>query len=305
MKILITGITGFLGSQLAEYLLSQGNLVIGTKRNSSSLERCKTFSENITWVNLEDQNWKQIIINYKPEVFVHAAWSGVGSIDRNNWHVQLKNIDFTLTLLEIANEVKVEKFIGLGSQAEYGLFSGNIDENQPIKPVSAYGSAKHLTAQLIQSYCEQNTINWYWLRLFSFFGEKEADNWFIPTLIKNIYNNNKMEMTPGMQKYAYMYVKDLSIIIGRIINSSIKKDIYNVSSKSAFKLKTIVEKIINITGSTNSKINFGALPYRENQPMLVKGDTNKLSKELGEIVETNFDENLLKVVQYINNQQNK
>ena len=114
-----------------------------------------------------------------------------------------------------------------------------------------------------------------------------------------------MEMTPGMQKYAYMYVKDLSIIIGRIINSSIQSDIYNVSSKSAFKLKTIVEKIINITGSINPKINFGSLPYRENQPMLVQGDTSKLSNELGEIIETNFDENLLKVVQYIIKKQNK
>jgi hypothetical protein len=43
------------------------------------------------------------IINYKPEVFIHAAWSGVEAID------------FTLALLEIANEVKVEKFIDFGS----------------------------------------------------------------------------------------------------------------------------------------------------------------------------------------------
>ena len=299
MKVLITGITGFLGSQLAEDQINKGNTVYGTKRNSSSLERCKTFSDKIIWINLEDKNWRQVIITFKPELFIHAAWEGVGAADRYNWRVQLKNIDLTLALLEIANAVKATKFIGFGSQAEYGFFTGKIDENYPVNPVNAYGLAKNITSKLIKSYCEQNDMNWYWLRLFSFFGEKESENWFIPSVIKNIYNNVPMDMTPGMQRYAYMYVNDLTNIIGRIIDSSIKSDVYNISSNETFKLKTIVEKIIKIVNPTKPQINFGVLAYRDNQPMLIQGDTRKLSNELGEIVETDFDENLFNVVKYI------
>ena len=298
-KILITGITGFLGSQLGEDLINKGNIVYGIKRNNSSLERCKTFAEKVIWVNIEDDNWKQMVLSYKPDIFLHSAWEGVGAVDRDNWQVQLKNIDLTLALLDIAKTVKVEKFIGFGSQAEYGFFSGKIDENHPVIPVSAYGLAKNVISQLIKCYCEQNNINWYWLRLFSFFGEKEAENWFIPSVIKNIYNNKPMDMTPGLQRYAYMYVNDLSNIVGRIINSSIKSNIYNLSSNEAFELKTIVEKIIKIVNPSNPQINFGVLPYRDNQPMLVQGDSSKLSNELGDLIETNFDKSLFNVVEYV------
>lgn len=299
-KVLVTGITGFLGSQIAQELSNDGFELIAIKRNSSELSRCADFLDNVKWIDLSD-NWEEQIINLKPEVIIHSAWEGVGAVDRDNWQVQMNNIPFTLKLLLIAKEVNVEKFIGFGSQAEYGAFSGIIDEDYTIDPKSAYGLSKNLCSQTIKVFCEQNNIDWYWLRLFSFFGEKEAGNWFIPSLIKNISENKPMDMTPGEQRYAYMYIGDLASIIVKIVKSSANSGIYNLSSKQSVSLKEIVEKIINIIKPEKSLVNFGAMPYRENQPMLIQGTVSKLEGEIGIFSETSLDVNLKNVVEYLVN----
>jgi nucleoside-diphosphate-sugar epimerase len=299
-KVLVTGITGFLGSQIAQRLIHDGFELIAIKRNSSDLSRCSDFAENINWIELSD-NWVEQIIDLKPQIIIHSAWEGVGAVDRDNWEVQMNNLQFTLNLLSIAKEINVEKFIGFGSQAEYGTFSGIIDENYDINPKTAYGLSKYLCSQTIKVFCEQNNIDWYWLRLFSFFGEKEGSNWFIPTLIKNISENKPMDMTPGEQRYAYMYIGDLAGIIVKIVNSSANSGIYNVSSKQSVSLKEIVEKIINIIDPLKPEVNFGAIPYRENQPMLIQGTVSKLEKEIGVFSETSLDVNLRNVVEYVIN----
>ena len=213
----------------------------------------------------------------------------------------MNNLQLTLKLLSIAKEVNVEKFVGFGSQAEYGAFSGIIDEDYIIDPKSAYGLSKYLCSQTIKVFCEQNNMDWYWLRLFSFFGEKEASNWFIPTLIKNISENKPMDMTPGEQRYAYMYIGDLAAIIIKLVNSSANSGVYNLSSKQSVSLKEIVEKIINIINPIKPQVNFGAMPYRENQPMLIQGTVSKLEGEIGEFSETSLDVNLKNVVEYVIN----
>lgn len=300
-RVLLTGISGFLGSHIAEELIAVGYLVIGIIRSNSNLWRCKNILEKVIWINIEDSNWKQRIIELEPEIFIHSAWDGVGANDRDNWRGQLKNVDLTINLLELAKAVNAEKFVGFGSQAEYGLFSGKISEDHAINPKTAYGLCKSLVAQTIKCYSEQNNINWYWLRLFSFFGEKEDNKWFIPVVIKNIYNNKRMDMTPGLQRYAYMYVKDLARIAIRIIDSSIEPGIYNISSNNSIELKEIVQKIINIIKPENPQINFGAIPYRENQPMVIQGETQKLQNEIGDILETDLDLGLKNVINYILN----
>lgn len=299
-KVLITGITGFLGSQIAQELNDNGFELIAIKRNSSDLSRCSEFSENVNWIDLSD-NWEEQIIDLKPQIIIHSAWEGVGAVDRDNWQVQMNNLQLTLKLLSIAKEVNVEKFVGFGSQAEYGAFSGIIDEDYIIDPKSAYGLSKYLCSQTIKVFCEQNNMDWYWLRLFSFFGEKEASNWFIPTLIKNISENKPMDMTPGEQRYAYMYIGDLAAIIIKLVNSSANSGVYNLSSKQSVSLKEIVEKIINIINPIKPQVNFGAMPYRENQPMLIQGTVSKLEGEIGEFSETSLDVNLKNVVEYVIN----
>lgn len=299
-RVLITGISGFLGSQIAQELHDKGFELIALKRNATDLSRCYEFTENVNWINISE-NWEQKVIELNPQIIIHSAWEGVGALERDNWQIQINNLQFTLKLLSIAKEVNIEKFISFGSQAEYGYFSGVIDENYVLEPKSAYGLSKYLCSQTIKVFCEQNNIDWYWLRLFSFFGEKEASNWFIPSLIKNISENKPMDMTPGEQRYAYMYIGDLAEIICNLIKSSASSGIYNLSSKNSVSLKEIVEKIINIIKPLKSQVNFGAMPYRDNQPMLIQGEVSKLEGEIGEFNETSFDTNLKKVVEYIIN----
>lgn len=302
-RVLVTGISGFLGSQIAQKLYDNGFELIALKRNNSDMSRCNDFSENVIYVNISE-NWEQKVIELNPQVIIHSAWEGVGAQERDNWEIQTNNLQFTLKLLSIAKEVNAEKFISFGSQAEYGYFSGSIDENYVIEPKSAYGLSKYLCSQTIKVFCEQNNIDWYWLRLFSFFGEKEASNWFIPSLIKNISENKPMDMTPGDQRYAYMYIGDLAEIICNLSRSTASSGIYNLSSKKSISLKEIVEKIINIIKPLKPQVNFGAIPYRLNQPMLIQGEVSKLEGEIGEFNETSFDTNLKKVVEYIiNNRQ--
>ena len=76
---------------------------------------------------------------------------------------------------------------------------------------------------------------------------------------------------------------------------------YNLSSKQSVSLKEIVEKVINIIDPIKSQINFGAIPYRENQPMLIQGTVSKLEGEIGVICETSLDVNLKNVVEYVIN----
>jgi nucleoside-diphosphate-sugar epimerase len=298
-SVLITGISGFLGSQIAKQLLLDGYNLIATRRESTNLSRCEKFKSHINWIDLEDKDWQNKVIKFKPEIIIHSAWLGVSANDRDNWPVQFSNVEFVLNLLSVAKSCKVEKFIAFGSQAEYDVFSGVIDENYPIKPSSAYASAKVAVSQIINNYSTLNGFNWYWFRLFSFFGELEDDNWLIPTLIKRIHSLELMDMTPGEQKYAYMYVGDLAKIVSKIVDFNLDAGIYNISASNAISLLELTKKILKIIKPISSQINFGAIPYRANQSMHIQGSTYKLETALGiKIHEIDFDDSLASVVKY-------
>lgn len=299
MKILITGISGFLGSAIAENLLKNGELVCGIIRSNSDLWRCKGFADQLKLINIENENWEANCILFEPDLIIHSAWNGVTSNKRNDWNTQLSNLNLSIKLLHIAKTCNVDKFISFGSQAEYGLFDGEVDESYKINPNSAYGLSKKYLQETIECYCNQNGIKWYWLRLFSFFGEKEANTWLIPLLIKNVIEEKEMKMTPGDQKYAYMYIDDLAMIISKIAKSSnIKSGIYNISSNNLISLKELANLIINCINPETNNILFGALPYRENQPMLIKGNIEKLEGQIGKLKESDFKKNLNQVINF-------
>lgn len=300
--MLVTGASGFLGASIVTALVNNNYQVIGLKRAATDLWRCAAVKDQVKWVNTDSTGWQQELAGVQVDVIIHSAWTGVGAAERNDWQAQMGNVTLLLELLEFGKQAGTKQFVGLGSQAEYGYFAGKIDETFPANPNSAYGAIKHMCAQLLQSYATMNEMNWYWLRLFSFFGEQEATNWFIPSVIMKLQKDEVMDFTPGEQKYAYMYVADLAAAILQLVAKADMPEsgVYNLSSNAPQRLKDIVARISQVLNS-KTVLNFGAMDYRPGQPMHIEGDTTKFENNVGPLQHSDFEEKLAVTIAYYKN----
>ena len=205
-------------------------------------------------------------------------------------------------LLLIAKQCKIYKFISLGSQAEYGQFEGKITEDYPLNPTTSYGAVKLSVLEMFRIFCIDNNINWFWLRVFSVFGERENEKWIIPALIKTILSEKtEMDFTKGEQKYSYIYVADFAKAITRVISMNAPSGIYNISSDKILCLKDLITMIKDMV-NPDFKLKFGAIPYRVNQSMHIEGDTKKFNQYFGKIDTSDFKIKLEKVVNSYRNQ---
>lgn len=302
MKILLTGATGFLGSHIAEALLVNGVNLMITKRSISSLNNCASFIDHVQVINLDNSIWISQACSFNPDIIIHSAWTGVLSDNRDDWPIQLSNIDFMNSLLYIAEKSNVSKFIALGSQAEYGDFNGIVSENNGLFPINGYGYVKSMASRMVGSFCDLRGIDWYWLRVFSVYGERESNQWLIPSLLNNMLDNMVgMDLTLGQQRYAYLYVKDFVNAIMKVCYGEAPKGVYNLSSSTAIELRVLLEHLRDKLNPV-FELRFGALPYRANQPMLVQGDVSKFVKSFGRFENTSLSTGLEYTITYYKEQ---
>jgi len=297
--ILITGITGFLGSHIAESLVDNYN-VIGLKRKNSNVWRCEKFKDKVIWIDIDDDNdYINELSKYFLETIIHGAWIGVESHEREDWSVQSKNIYFLLELLQVAKKTATEKFIFLGSQAEYGNITDVVTEVQECEAINAYGSIKLACLEIVKTFSKNHNINWIWLRLFSLFGEKEKETWLFPSLIEKMKSDIQMDFTMCEQMYSYLYIKDFVLIIDKIVALNIQSGIYNVSSDIVRPIRWYLEEIRDRL-NPEFQLNFGMLPYRDNQSMHIQGSMNKLNNQIGKIDFTDFSTAIHNTIKYYN-----
>lgn len=302
MKVLMTGSNGFLGSNILRLLLKNNHEICLLVRKSSNLSRIKDIVDSVQLCFFEDLN----NLDFKAEVLIHFAWQGVSSADRNNFDIQVNNLTLTKSILSYCKSKKVNRIVVAGSQAEYGFYENIVEEDSKLDfDTNAYGVVKNLSQAYIKKFCEQNCIGWTWLRLFSFYGPDEDPNWFLPWLISNIINENKIEMTEGKQRYAYMHVDDFSRIFLEIINSSKTiNNTYNICSENDLSLKEISILLKDIIKPKTFNIEFGAKPYRDDQIMVLKGNISKLLNHLNisSLNEKSFLDNMPTIIKKIKNE---
>ncbi|KAA6326649.1 hypothetical protein EZS27_024269, partial [termite gut metagenome] len=281
----------------AEVLYAEGHKLLLTKRYKSNLWRCSSFRDGVQWTNTDTNQFELDVYSFRPDVIINSAWDGVSAQNRGEWDRQCNNLLCQQRLLNMVLRIGIKKFIGIGSQAEYGKFDGRIDETYLTNPTSAYGAIKLSSSIALKTFCEENNITWHWLRLFSCFGEREAENWLIPVAIKSMLFENSMDLTSCEQQYSYLYIKDMARSFLLAVESDAKNGIYNIASDTLRSLKDILLTIKDYL-NPNFQLNFGVLPYRKNQSMINGSINTKAQNTIGIFETSDFTEKLIQTIEY-------
>ena len=244
-KILITGSSGFIGSNLIEFFLNKYEIF----SLSRSIKK-KIFNKNVKNVLYKDLN--NFLNNNKIDFIIHtAAVSPNNKIKIENY--VNSNIKLTKSLLDKCIIYKVKNFIFLSSLSINGESKKNfIDEKTDIINPSVYGISKLICENLIIE--NSNKINFSIIRLPGVIGKNSVRNWLTNTL-KGIKKNKDITIfNPDHKFNNLIHVIDLCKFINNLIKLKIlRNDILCISTKEKLKLKIIVSKLISLNNS-RSKI---------------------------------------------------
>lgn len=288
MNIFVTGATGFLGYHFVNLAVAKGYKVICLKRSLSRSLFSPDVEGKITWVK-SDEKLKNVVKDFNPDVLFHAAWGGVRGEDRDNANIQNDNIEMSRKIFTLH---PYKQIISIGSQAEYGYYSGRIAEDYPLNPISEYAKAKTQCCEEMKRHCIAHNIEWQWIRIFTVFGEKQTGGLIKIAAEKCLRNEKELLTTKGEQRYSYLYSSDFADAMCKILGSKGKSGIYNLSQpRGIYSNKEILDKVKLLTKS-DINYSFGAIPYPEGQVMLMDGNVDKFENAFGTIPYTDFDEAL-------------
>lgn len=288
-KAVITGAAGFAGYSVTRELLDKCYEVYAVLRpGSEHNHRLVGLSEHIHLIELDQTDFDRIdrMVACDCDEFYHLAWSG----KRDDFSEQVKNIDSCIKALESSKKLNCHRFIGIGSQAEYGLCDIIMQEELTPHPVNAYGSAKTAAMYLSKRRAEQLGIEWIWGRIFSLYGDFEPSGRMLPELIAALKENKDIKLSSCEQEWDYLHVRDAAkaiVMLGELGHSG---EVYNIANGSFRPLKEYVEEAKSLFPYTGM-IDYGA---KADPFVALKPDVNKLKDHTGWKPVIAFDEGVIR-----------
>jgi UDP-glucose 4-epimerase len=256
-RMLVTGGTGFIGRYLLDLLASGGCRPLVT--TVDPFEPKVPGMDHIT-VDLTDAAaTNDLIDNCKPRYVIHLAGT-TGHNDPTGTICQRVNFDATVNLITSLNRIDVERFVMLGSAAEYGDQQIPFQEDMTPRPVSQYAISRARASEHALDMHAKNGFPVTVLRVFSAFGYGQPRNMFLSQLITHGLLNKTFMMSDGRQKRDFVYVKDVAAAIKASLTSDRANGrIINIGSGKGSPLKDVAQAVWNICAANSDNLEIGAL----------------------------------------------
>lgn len=262
MKALITGINGFTGGHLAEYLLELGLEVYGLDLPSSEADN-RGYSRRISKIYYADVRDPlaicKIIHSVKPDYLFHLA----GLITTENLKELLEiNVLGTKNVLEAALSLGVKVLIP-GSSAEYGAVPENtlpITEETPLYPINNYGISKVTQTLLGYQYYSEYGCQVYTVRPFNIIGPGEPSSLVCSAIAIQVVNVEKKGHKPIIYignietMRDFIDVRDVVRAYWAVVNKGTPGEAYNVCSGTAYSIREVLAYLLEMSAEAKLEI---------------------------------------------------
>jgi len=272
-KILLTGATGFLGSHLLKnFILNKFEVVI-LKRSTSNLWRINDLCKGYTAYDIDKISVFEVFEKEKPNIIVHTACS-YGRSNESIIDILKTNLFFGLEIFEAAKKNKSQVFI-------------NVDSLLP-RNLNSYSLSKAQFTDWLK--INKQNIDVVNLKIEHMFGPMDDNTKFLGWLTNKMLTKTKasIDLTTGVQKRDFIFIDDIVEVFNLVINNKNNLNVfteYEVGTGNFIPVKEFIIKIARQLEDTKkieilSRLNFGAIPYREGEIMEPLLDNTKL-KRLG------------------------
>ena len=266
-KVLITGITGFIGEHLALRLLQEQWEVQAIVRPSSRLDDLPVILQQKVHFYVHDtkHDLVNILREARPDLVIHLASVFLSKHKYEDIDAMLEsNVIFGTKLLDAMVQQKVYRFINTGTAWQHY-------ENQPYSPVNLYAASKQAFEMLLQYYQETAPLRSITLKLFDTYGDGDKRKKLLALLAELAKTGKTLAMSPGEQKIDLVHVDDVVEAFWLAANYLLEGrneycGTYAVTSGTAISLKELVARYEKLIGKPLS-IEWGGRPYREREVM--------------------------------------
>jgi nucleoside-diphosphate-sugar epimerase len=266
-RILLTGVTGYLGSHLAEAFLAAGHEVVGLKRRTSSLARVAAIQSGIRFLDVEDQAIARLFRECgKIDLIVHAA-TCYGRNGEAPSEVFRTNTAFPLQLMEEACRAGVPVFINTDTILK--------------KTINAYSLSKNQLFQWGSYFAQRHEICFVNLRLELVYGPNDDPSKFTAYVLNGCMNNvHELRLTGGEQERDFIYIDDAvqayATLLEKLENPEPALLDFGLGSGRAITIRQFVETVRRLSRA-DTRLGFGELPYRRGEVMHSQADISGLA----------------------------
>tara|TARA_R110002096_G_scaffold15071_6_gene53164 strand:- start:502 stop:1440 length:939 start_codon:yes stop_codon:yes gene_type:complete len=305
--VLITGGTGFVGSNLARRCLKEGHRVHLLLRDGYQSWRIQEIEKEVrTHIQIltNTDSISKLLRHVAPDWIFHLATEGAYPWQNDTAGIISTNLNGTISLLDAAIAQGFECFVNTGSSSEYGFKDHAPSENEIIEPNSEYAIAKAAATHYCEMSAKRDTLPIATLRLYSVYGPWEDPRRLIPSLIE-----------AGLQKiFPPLVDPDISrdfVFVDDVVDAYLQlaeqfssgsylgrdNQIYNVGSGNQLSLGKIVS-LCQQEFAIQDEPTWGTMPNRKWDSAIWCSDPKKIQTAIGWSARTTFVEGFKKTIEW-------
>lgn len=303
-SVILTGATGFIGCRLIKKLLDNDikvtRLILPNEAHLVAHDNtCEDF-----FCNLDDvSEVSECLTGRGFDVLYHLAWAGVSTNVKNDYTIQIKNLDYAREVMSLAQKIGCKKVICPGSVSEYAYLTAAVNGEQAPCPADIYGAMKVAAHAICSVMTRQYGIDFNWVLIPSIYGPGRNDNNLITYAIKSLLCGEKTQFTGLEQKWDYIFISDLIETLYLIGEKGISGKTYVAGTGRARQLREYIEIIRDII-DPDAVLGIGEIPYKTQSIDNSITDISALTQDTGYIPHISFEQGIRETIKYFKQEGN-